>query len=361
MKGKSYELDSELYQQDKKEDTMKKRIVSICLVVCLAISLSAPAAATNVVDSDASASYGLEDGTLVSLQKISKGKYTLTDESVAYTANNVKDTVYARSLHDGEMLKLQDGTYLGKAEESNYIQLDRIDVDVDHFDRNDSVFQEYDISPSVLDDVQEAISYAQENDNHELEISLYAINPDLTEYITYKGNKYRNTYEEVRDGSFKPIQTNGAGSRDMLNNARTFVLTAVGLASTTVNFVSTGISLLDFIKNQTGTNVNYGGSGDWCVTTMTYQKLIKHTSINRNSLWMEGCISQKLWIDQAVVLYYFTSFFKEPLTKYSKINKTKYSSRWNTCYDNTFSNWATGTVKDPNFTMPYNGVTWVFS
>lgn len=147
----------------------------------------------------------------------------------------------------------------------------------------------------------------------------------------------------------------------MLNNARTFVLTAVGLASTTVNFVSTGISLLDFIKNQTGTNVNYGGSGDWCVTTMTYQKLIKHTSINRNSLWMEGCISQKLWIDQAVVLFYFPSFFKEPLTKYSKINKTKYSSRWNTCYDNTFSNWATGTVKDPNFTMPYNGVTWVFS
>lgn len=51
---------------------MKKRIVSICLVVCLAISLSAPAAATNVVDSDASVSYGLEDGTLVSLQKSQK-------------------------------------------------------------------------------------------------------------------------------------------------------------------------------------------------------------------------------------------------------------------------------------------------
>lgn len=340
---------------------MKKRIVSVCLVVCLAISLSAPAAATNVVvDSDASASYGLEDGTLVSLQKISKGKYTLTDESVAYTANNVKNTVYARSLHDGEMLKLQDGTYLGKAEESNYIQLDRIDVDVDHFDRNDSVFQEYDISPSVLDDMQETISYAQENDNHELEISLYAINPDLTEYITYKGDKYRNTYEEIRKASFKPIETSGAGARTALDNAKTFLLTATGWGSKTISFVSTGITLLNFFRNETGLNVNYGTTDDWCYTTMLYDKLIKHTAVNRNSVWAEGCISQKLWINKAAVWAYFRSTGSEDKKVDSTINVTKFSTRWYNCYNETFSNWATGAVKDPNFSMDYNSVRWVF-
>lgn len=258
------------------------------------------------------------------------------------------------------MLQLSDNTYLGKAEGSNYIQLDRIDINTSNFDRSDSVFEEYNISSITLDNIQASINYAQENDNDQLEISLYAINPSLTETITIGNTRYRNTYEEIRNASFKPIETTGTSARTDLGNAVSFLLTVFSVVNTNVNFVSSGISLLSYLQNQTGMSVRTGTTSDWCYTTMFYDKLVKHTSVLAHSSWMEGCVSQKLWINKAAVWAYFRSTGQQDKKVDSSINKVYYTKNWNTCYNVALYNWATGTIKDSDPRITYKGVVWIF-
>lgn len=255
---------------------------------------------------------------------------------------------------------LSDNTYVGKAEGTNYIQLDRIDIDVKNFNREDTVFQEYNISEETLDNIQETIAYAQENNNNQLEISLYSINPSLTEYISVGNNRYRNTYEEVRDASFKPIETTGYNTKNNLSLAKSFFITVFSVCSEDVNLVATGISLLQFIQNETGLRVATPTKDDWAYTSIFYDKLIKHTAIERNTTWQEGCVSQKLWINKAAVWAYFRSTGKSDEKVDSPINKIYYTKNWNNCFNVTLYNWATGAIKDSNIQMNYNGVTWVF-
>lgn len=194
-----------------------------------------------------------------------------------------------------------------------------------------------------------------------MEISLYAINPDLTETVTINGNRYRNTYEEIRNAGFRPIETTGTGARASLNSAVSFTLTLFSMFNGPINFVSTGVSLLSFFQNQTGMVVNRGTTSDWCYTTMFYDKLVKHTAISRNSVWMEGCVSQKLWINKASVWAFFRDTGRQDVTVHSSINKVKYTKNWDTCYDVTLYNWATGSIRDSSPQMTYNGVVWVFT
>lgn len=340
---------------------MKKRIVSLAVSLSLALSLAIPVGAANVVGTpDVAVNPDLTTGTSVALQRVSQGKYSLVTAQTAQVQAQSGTVVYAKSLHDGEMLQLSNNTYLGKAEGTNYIQLDRIDVDVENFDREDPVFAEYDISETALDNIQETIAYAEENGNDELEISLYAISPSLTEYVTVDGNNYRNTYEEVRNASFKPISTSGTTTVDKLQAAKQFTLTLFSVFSGPVNYVATGYSLFDYYISQTNAKVANGTLDDWSYTTMFYDKLVKHTAVSRNSAWMEGCVSQKLWINKAAVWAYFRSSGQQDNKVDSFINKTYYTKNWNTCYNVTLYNWATGSIKDSNPQMTYGGITWAF-
>ncbi len=340
---------------------MKNRIVSLGIALSLALSLAIPVGAANVVKAENTLdSINLATGTSVALQRVSEGKYSLVATEGTRTCAQSEPVVYAKSLHDGEMLQLSDNTYLGKAEGSNYIQMDRIDVDVKNFDREAAVFEEYDISETALDNIQESIAYAEENDNNELEISLYAINPNMTEYVTVNGDNYRNTYEEIRNASFKPISTKGATTKDKLGAAKTFVLTVFSVFEGPVAYVATGASLFDYYLSQTNATVAKGTKDDWSYTTMFYDKLVKHTAISRNSAWMEGCVSQKLWINKAAVWAYFRSSGQQDKKVDSFINKTKYTKNWDTCYNVTLYNWALGAIKDADPQMRYDNVTWVF-
>ena len=340
---------------------MQNRIISLVIALSLALSLAIPVGAANIVEAENTlASIDLTTGTSVALQRVSEGKYSLVATEGARTYAQSGTVVYAKSLHDGEMLQLSDNTYLGKAEGTNYIQMDRIDVDVDNFNREDPVFEEYDISETALDNIQEAIAYAEENDNDELEISLYAISPNLTEYITVGGNNYRNTYEEIRNASFKPIETSGPTTKDKLQAAKTFTLTLFSVFEGPIGYVTTGISLFDYYVAQTKASVNKGTLDDWSYTTMFYDKLVKHTAISRNSAWMEGCVSQKLWINKAAVWAYFRSSGQQDNKVDTFINTTKYTKNWDTCYNVTLYNWATGAIKDANPRMRYDNITWEF-
>lgn len=340
---------------------MQNRIISLVIALSLALSLAIPVGAANITEAENElASLDLTTGTSVALQRVSQGKYSLVTTQTAQAQAQSGAVVYAKSLHDGEMLQLSDNTYLGKAEGTNYIQLDRIDVDVKNFDREDPVFEAYDISETALDNIQESIAYAEENDNDELEISLYAISPNLTEYVTVNGNNYRNTYEEIRNASFKPISTSGATAKDKLQAAKTFALTVFSVFDGPIGFVTTGISLFDYYLAQTNATVVKGTLDDWSYTTMFYDKLVKHTAVSKNSAWMEGCVSQKLWINKAAVWAYFRSSGQQDNKVDSSINKTKYTKNWDTCYNVTLYNWATGAIKDANPQMRYDGVTWIF-
>lgn len=342
---------------------MKNRITGLFLTLCIIFSLAIPVGAANIIEArNDLSSLDLTTGASIALQKISEGKYSLVTAQNTRSKSQHESIVYAKSLHDGEMLQLSNGAYLGKAEGSNYISLDRIDVDVKDFHRADPVFQEYDISKETLDDIQETISYANEIGNDQLEISLYAINPALTEEITYNGNQYRNTYEEVRNASFKPIDVSGQSTKDKLAAAVKFSLTIAGAAvsNPTLNFVSTGISLFNFYLQTAGIKVAYGTTSDWAYTSMFYDKLVKHTAIKRYSNWMTGCVSQKLWINKASTWAHFQASNSTDKKVDSSINKVFYTKNWSNCYNVAYYNWNTGCVTDPNITMTYGGVRWTF-
>lgn len=342
---------------------MKNRIAGLFLTLCIIFSLAIPVGAANIIEArnDLSA-LDLTTGASIALQKISEGKYSLVTAQNTRSKSQHGSIVYAKSLHDGEMLQLSNGAYLGKAEGSNYISLDRIDVDVKNFDREAPIFQKYNISEEALDDVQESISYAKENGNDSIEISLYAINPALTEYVTYNGSQYRNTYEEVRNASFKPIDVSGQSTKDRLSSAVKFTLTIAGAAvsNPVVNFVSTGVSLFSFYLQQSGIRVAYGTTKDWAYTTMFYDKLVKHTAIKRPSGWMTGCTSQKLWINKASTWAHFQASNSTDKKVDSTINKVFYTKSWSNCYNVAYYNWNVGRVKDSNITMTYNGIKWTF-
>jgi hypothetical protein len=335
---------------------MKKKLMTLGLAICLVFSLVVPAGAANVVSGNEAAEVSISEiptGTMVALQEENQGTYALASS----TANrNDGDVLYATSLYDGEILQLSNDTYLGKADGNNYVTMSKIDVDVEDFDRTDPVFEEHNISSEMLDEIQESISFAEENGNDALEISVYSVND---EYVTVNGNQYKNAYTEVRNASFKPLDISGSTTITSLSSSVSFVLTVVGMVSSTVNFVSTGVSLLSYFQSQTGLPVARGTTEDWCYITMSYDKLVKHTSIKKPAGWMEGCISQKLWINKVSMWADFHSTEAGVQEIESSINKVQYTKSWSDCYTIAFNNW-TSAIKDGNISMNYKGVTWVF-
>ncbi|MCI5689941.1 MAG: hypothetical protein MR286_03495 [Clostridiales bacterium] len=274
-------------------------------------------------------------------------------------SNQAGNVVSAKVVHDGELLQLSETAYLGKAGRNNYARLDKIDINVDSFDKNDALFAQYDISQNILRDVQETIDFANEWNNDQLEISLYAMPP---EYTTVNGSEYRNTYVESRNSSFKPIDVSGINTKSHLDSAIDFSLIIAGAAIATpvVNFVTSGISLFKLYLQQTKLTTVTGDSKDWAYTSIFYDKIVKHTAIKRPAGWMEGCISQKLWLNKTSTWAHFTKSGKPDEKLDSTINKVFYTKNWSNCYTVTFNNWATGAVKDPNISMKFKGITWVF-
>lgn len=243
------------------------------------------------------------------------------------------DRVRVIETEDEEIYKINDNKYLTLAYDNKYLLSDKIDVCIDDYESNHNMFERYEISQNLRDEIRDVIDKQKELGNDDFKIEIFA--PSIAQnsdvqimadeplgYSYYTYNYYNQTFY-MRDYSVKyhnvrtdDYEESGAAT---LNKAKAFINFIIAITSNwsdTISAFSLGQSAYDVYSAMWGP-VGSGSSSDIMRTALVYSWIHKET-IARD-LYGEyagsGCSSYKAWLDHHETYQYYGAVGEGYLTK----------------------------------------------
>ncbi len=270
---------------------------------------------------------------------VGHGEFEITENISSGLINNDinmisnGDKVIVTATEDEEIYKINEDKYLTLAYDDRYLLTDKIDVCVDDYESNYSVFEEYNVSQNIRDEIRDVISKQKALGNDEFKIEIFApsvaqagnvqIMADEPLGYTYYTYNYNNQTFYMRDYSVKYSNVRSddceiTGST-ALNKAKAFVNFVISITSnysTALNAFSLGQSAYQVYAVMHG-NVGSGSSRDIIRTALVYSWIHKET-IARD-LYGEyagsGCSSYKAWLDHHETYQYYDTVGEGELFK----------------------------------------------
>ena len=308
-----------------------KKFISCFLVLAMMTTVIIPVSAERIAIGDTN--------NMLFAEYIGHGEFEITENTSSGLVNNDinmvsnGDKVIVTSTEDEEIYKINENKYLTLAYDNKYLLTDKIDVCIDDYESNYSVFEEYNVSQNIRDEIRTVIDKQKTLGNNDFKIEIFA--PSITQpsnvqimadeplgYTYYTYNYYNQTFY-MRDYSVKysnvrsdDYQVNGSTA---LNKAKAFVNFVVSIASnysTTLYAYSLGQSAYQVYAATYG-NVGSGSSNDIIRTALVYSWIHKET-IARD-LYGEyagsGCSSYKAWLDHHETYQYYGAIGQGYLVK----------------------------------------------
>lgn len=289
------------------------------------------------------------------------GEYTMISPSDRL-ASLGETVVYGTSQDNGDTYILPNGKYLTKAYEDTYLLSDKINVNIDDFMSNTEVFNRYNVSNNLRDEMQSIILAQKALGNKELVIEAYAPSIDVrqplgdeplgTRYYTYYLN---GTTYNLKDYSVKysNLSTGMKQVKDTeaLPAAKEFVYfllykTGEGLLEQLGAF-SKLLSAYEVYKQACGT-VTTAQRGDLLYTNLIWDKITKETYCEDpiGEYPNPGCVSYKVWLNRHDTYQYYASTGQSYLIK-PVLNKTVYSDHFANPAAEAIQNGFASTYYDP--------------
>lgn len=305
-----------------------KNLISFILITAMILSVTSPAFATENSIST------LEETTVFVYN--GHGEYILTDENHIFKINNVNslkvgDKITALPTDDEEFYKIYNSDkYLAKTSNDKYLLTDKIDIDIQNFNNNMRVFEQYNISEFLKEDIQTVIEEQNELGNISFKIELFApslnildenistmaIEPLGTQYYTFY---YRGKSHNMKDYSVKYSGLNSKMIEEgtsTLNTAKSFVslvISSAGGIHEVLNAFGTyagiALSAYDLFKSIRGEVIS-GSSSDSISTNLIYARIVKETyaqDLVSKNYPNAGCVSHKVWLDHNETYHYYRS------------------------------------------------------
>ena len=296
-----------------------KKFISCLLCMSMLMGLSGPAFA---------ASDRQTPNDVIKLREVGHGEYALVEDS----SDRLDDYITATATADSEIYHYKDNQYFLLNSPGSYILSDRIDVNTEDFDANQTVFEKYHITDADQKEMKAVIDGQKIIGNDEFSIEIYApsaTGETTTNYYnyTYNGTQYRlqDTVVAYRDIHVGPLVEEGT---DVLGIAMTLgdiIISVSGATNVIVSLFGPARSAYDLYVALFG-KVTTGSSQDKIWVTLKYDRLHKTTSVYSNTLntYRAGCVSHKVWIEWAKLYQYYKSAGEEYEKQFS-VNKQIFS------------------------------------
>lgn len=272
------------------------------------------------------------------------GEFTITNSNAfskifmkdSLNGLNTGDKIIALPTQDTEFYQIKNTEqYLAVCSEDKYILTDKIELDI--YDDNEKVFNLYNISDYLRDDIQKVIQEQNALNNSDLKIDLYVpseykpntgasvntIEPTGTNYYTYtyNGKSYKMKDVSVRYTGLSIANTKKGSST--LNTAKNFAslvfASADGISRTVAMFgkyAGIAMSAYDLYKSIRG-EVIKGTAEDKIYTNIPYAKIVKETYAEdtvKHDYPNAGCVSHKVWLDTNETTHFYSTKGKSEFT-----------------------------------------------
>lgn len=319
-----------------------KKVISCFLTLTMMVAMIMPVSAENIIEpfNDITFAEYIGHGEFKILEGLSIG---WVNENIDTLSDGDKVSVIA--TEDKEIYKINDNKYLTLAHDNKYLLSDKIDVCINDYESNNSVFERYKISQNMRDEIKEVITKQKELGNSDFKIEVFA--PSIAQkgdvqimadeplgysYYTYN---YNNQTFYMRDYSvkFSNVRTDDyeQSGTATLNKAKSFVNFIIAITSnwsSTISAFSLGQSAYDVYSAMYGT-VGSGSSSDMMRTALVYSWIHKETIVR--DLYGEyagsGCSSYKAWLDHHETYQYYGAVGQGYLTK-PNLGKALYSEHF---------------------------------
>lgn len=356
-----------------------KKIISFILVTAIMITISVPTYAAEKTENAI-------DMTNVFICN-GHGEYILFDIDSNITENNELDSFSAENkitalpTVDEEIFKVcNSDKYLVLTANNKYLLSDKIDVDIQNFSNNIRVFEQYNISNYLKEDMQQVIEKQKELNNNFFTVELYApalvvpednvsimsIEPLGTQYYTYY---YRGKNNNMKDYSVKysnlntgMIKKSGTSTLSTAKNTTSLVISSASIVCEVVNvfgtYANVAISAYDLFKSLRGEVVT-GTGDDYISTNLIYSRIVKETyaqdSVSKDYP-NAGCVSHKVWLDHNETYQYYRTKGTGELTN-TQIKKEIYTKHFKNPAPTAIDNGISTTHYDLPLTTSLYGKT----
>ena len=129
---------------------MKK--IASCILACSVIfTCSVPAFAVKNLENTPAFAYN------------GHGEYSLSRGAISNVSSNIEcvsvgESIIAQPTEDEEIYEINEQKYLVLAYDNKYLLCDKVDVDIQNFNKNSEVFKQNNISQYMREDIEKVIS-----------------------------------------------------------------------------------------------------------------------------------------------------------------------------------------------------------
>lgn len=321
-----------------------KRLIAICLSVAMLCTLIPSAAAANTLKPNRIVMESVGHGEFV----VSNGLTAMMGDvvDVASTAEE-GELVFAESTEDAEIFKTSDEKYLVQVSGQSYLLTDKVNVDIDHLDTYNQLFEQFNVPEETIREMEDVITYQEALGNEEFEIDMYVpsvlnigdgevsplaktVSNTYYNYTDSAGNVWKmrdiNTkYSNVATGMIGKSGTNAKAEADAFLN---LAISVVGLVNPPVSLFGAGKSLYDYYAAKHGSVVD-SSSGDYTSSCAIYDRIEKVSQIyTQASLqYVSAKTSHKVWINRVDTYQFYSSTGVSDASSFS-INRVYYTQYW---------------------------------
>lgn len=319
-----------------------KKIFGILLIACLVFSVYPTSLfADEIIENKDLEGVKAENG-VDDLKKNIKVSHIGHGEYVKLNDSDLEGE--QATLIDGQTVyKLNDGTYLSYINDTTLYEVEKINVKLVDKDKIDHIFEEYDLSEAVKDDILERSKKAIDSQNQLAEVTLYTnavpkqddnINTMAlsTRYYQYDGKYYKEDliyYNSLYTG-FHTIKS-GVDTADVakaIYDTSIYAATRVGthtvgaVISLFSNYINAWQNYLN-LCNCTAQEIK-GSTKDKLQINVKYDIQTRYTYVKDGSYYVLGAITERAYI------YHVES------REYHVLNNEKGKEVINTRYVNTY-------------------------
>ncbi len=162
----------------------------------------------------------------------------------------------------------------------------------------------------------------------------------------------------------------GTSTRNIAAGIASLVVSAVGVSSTAVSVISTGVSALQSFESYVNRSVTVPLVADWQQIQFKYDWLERTGYIDSASHGkLKGCVAQKLWLNTLYYEQFYANYKSYVLAKNpasngiyktsTYVNKVCTTASWDNIATVTLYNWTTPVIDQPLKTT-INGHTYIF-
>ncbi len=336
--------------------TVIKRLFTAFLAFVIVLGFT-----TTVSASDSTQQKGVENAETITLSPNGHGEYAKTDEKSS-------NTITATATEDAEIYHIENEKYVVLTANDTYLLVDKVDIPIDTFSKEASVFKDYNVPEELIADIEKTIAEQNNLGNKDLEVAVFApslvktetnavLNPtsnlantvqlmndiaafgdnEITPlwsevlqptYYTYNGYSLMDYMVKYWNSSTGMVERTGVSVKTIADTFIDFSVTAAGVVSKCVAFPAYGIltSALDVYQAIKGP-VAYGSNSDRMYTNVIYDKILKSTQVYDYGGWNVGCISEKVWINRHDTYQFYSSTGESYLNQFS-INQVYYTDKY---------------------------------